>query len=86
MEVLHLINEKHVINKSYYSNEYTDYKLFWTFNTGVKYKFSEHLSVVTDFTFFVNLFDTYTNDDYKSKTSGSNVMELLPKIGLMYQF
>lgn len=75
-----------VINKSYYSNEYTDYKLFWTFNTGVKYKFSEHLSVVTDFTFFVNFFDTYTDDDYKSKTSGSNVMELLPKIGLMYQF
>lgn len=38
------------------------------------------------FTFFVIFFDTYTDDDYKSKTSGSNVMELLPKIGLMYQF
>ena len=75
-----------VINKSYYSSEYTDYKLFWTFNTGVKYKFSEHISVITDFTFFVNFFDTYTDDDYKSKTSGSNVMEFLPKIGLMYQF
>ncbi len=75
-----------IINESYYSDENTDYKLLWTFNAGVKYKLSGHLFAVTDFTFFVNIFDTFTDDDFKSKTSGSNVMELLPKIGLIYQF
>ena len=75
-----------IINKTYNSDEYTNYKLFWTFNTGLKYKLGEHLTAVSDLTFFVNIFDAYSHDDFNSKTSGSNVMEFLPKIGLMYQF
>lgn len=75
-----------MVNKSYNSDEYTNYKLFWTFNTGLKYKLGEHLSTITDLIFYVNIFDSYSHDDYKSKTSGSNVMEFLPRIGLMYQF
>lgn len=77
---------KIIISKSYNSDEYTNYKLLWTFNIGLKNKLGEHLTAVSDLTFFVNIFDTYSHDDSKSKTSGSNVMEFLPKIGLMYQF
>lgn len=75
-----------VIDKSYYSNEYTNYKLFWTFNTGVKYKLGSHLFAIADMTFFVNIFDTYKDDNYESKASGSSVMEFLPKVGIMYHF
>ena len=70
----------------YYSNEYTSYKLFWIFNAGLKYKIGTHLFAVVDTTFFVSVFDKYTDDDYTSKTSGSSVMEILPRIGLMYNF
>ena len=75
-----------VVNKAYNSDDYTNFKLFWTFNTGLKYKLGEHLSTITDLIFYVNIFDSYSHDDFKSKTSGSNVMEFLPRIGLMFQF
>lgn len=75
-----------MLNRQSYSNEYTNFKLFWTFNAGLKYKLGKHISAVFDVTFFANLFDTYTNNDFKSETSGNSAMEFLPKIGLMYQF
>ena len=78
--------EKSILNKTYNSDEYKNYKLFWTFTTGLKYILGKHLSTVSDLTFFVNILDTYSHDDFNSKKIGSNVIEFLPKIGLMYQF
>ena len=62
------------------------FKIFWTFETGVKYKLGKHLFAVADITFFVTAFEAYNDDDYKSRTSGGSTMEFLPKLGLEVQF
>ena len=69
------------------SNEdYTTFNILWNFTTGARYQLGNHLSIVADVTFFVNIFSSYKYDDIKLKASGSSTMEFLPKIGLIYQF
>lgn len=67
-------------------SESNTFKIFWTFETGVKYKFGKHLFAVADITFFAAAFEAYNDDDFKSRTSGGSTMEFLPKIGLEVQF
>lgn len=62
------------------------FKIFWTFDAGVKYKLGKHLLAVADITFFVTTFEAYKRNDFKSRTSGGSTMEFLPKLGLEVQF
>ena len=67
-------------------NEYTDIKVFWALNAGLKYKLGKHIFVVTDISFFVEIYDSHKVNNYTIKTSGNSSIEVLPKIGVMFAF
>lgn len=69
-----------------YKHETIDFKIFWILSTGFKYQCTEHLFAVADVSFHFTVFDYYIDNDYKSKSSGTDTPEFLPKIGLMYCF
>ena len=74
------------VKESKSNTDYTTFNILWNFTIGARYQLGNHLSIVADVTFFVNLFSSCKYDDCKLKASGSSAMEFLPKIGLMYQF
>jgi len=73
-------------NTSKYTDEYNNFKIFWTSKLGIKYRLGKHFFTIADITTFVTLFDTYNHNDYNSKISGDSTLEFLPKFGFMYQF
>lgn len=74
------------IGNSDSTNERTTIKILWTSNAGLKYKLTEHLFTLADLTCFVSIYDAYSYDDFKFKSSGNSEMEFLPKIGFAYHF
>ena len=74
------------IGNTDFTNEYTTLKILWTSNAGLKYKLTEHLFALADLTCLLSIYDAYSYDDYKFKSSGNSEMEFLPKIGFAYHF
>lgn len=69
-----------------YTTDYTEFRISLALKAGVKYRIGEKFFAVADATFFTNLFNTYNNNNYTLNTSGGFTLEVLPKVGLMFQF